>query len=128
MLDGMSAIPQLGQVALSVSDVASMTAFYRDAVGLPFLFAAGPNLSFFDLGGVRLMVSGPEGVGPVPANSTLYFKVPSVDEVFAVSRGRLDFVDEPHLIAKMHDHELWMVFFKDPEGNLMGFMEERRKL
>jgi len=122
----MSQIQCLGQVSLGVTDVAAMTAFYRDQVGLAFLFAAGPNLSFFDLGGVRLMISGPEDGQPAAGNSTLYFKVASVPRVYADMRGKLNFIDEPHLIAKMPDHELWMVFFKDPEGNLMGLMEERR--
>ena len=122
----MSQIQCLGQVSLSVSDVAKMTTFYRDQVGLPFLFAPGPNLSFFDLGGVRLMIAGPEGGQPPAGNSTLYFKVASVNGVFVALKDKLNFIDEPHLIAKMPDHELWMVFFKDPEGNLMGFMEERR--
>ena len=122
----MSEIQCLGQVSLGVSDVAAMTAFYRDQVGLKFLFAAGPNLSFFDLGNVRLMIAGPEDGKTAEANSTLYFKVASVPEVFAELKEKLNFVDEPHLIAKMPDHELWMVFFKDPEGNLMGFMEERK--
>lgn len=103
-----------------------MTDFYRDSVGLPFLFSAGPNLSFFALGDVRLMISGPEGDAPAAGNSVLYFKVASIDEAFSGGQGKLNFVDAPHLIAKMPDHELWMVFFKDPEGNLMGFMEERR--
>ena len=70
------------------------------------------------------MIAGPEGGEPVKGNSTLYFTVSSVDDVFA--QAKLDWHDKPHLIAKMPDHELWMVFFKDPEGNLMGFMEERR--
>src|SRR5579872_2824259 len=122
----MPAIDSLGQLALSVSDVPAMTAFYRDAVGLKFLFSAGPNLAFFNLGGVRLMLAGPEGDPTPKGNSVLYFKVPSVDAAFAESKGKLNFVDEPHMIAKMPDHELRMVFFKDPEGNLMGFMEERR--
>ncbi|MHB8637749.1 MAG: VOC family protein [Fimbriimonadaceae bacterium] len=121
----MSVIQCLGQVALSASDVALMTEFYRDSVGIPFLFAAGPNLSFFDLGNVRLMIAGLEGEQPAAGNSTLYFKVASVPHVFAHMQGKLNFIDEPHLIAKMTDHELWMVFFKDPEGNLVGFMEER---
>lgn len=119
-------IDSLGQVALGAKDVAKLTAFYRDAVGLEFLFAAGPNLAFFNLGNVRLMISGPEGEAVAKGNSVLYFKVADVDAAFAEGQGKLDFVDAPHRIAKMPDHELWMVFFKDPEGNLMGFMEERR--
>jgi methylmalonyl-CoA/ethylmalonyl-CoA epimerase len=122
----MSMIQSLGQVSLSVTDVATLTAYYRDQVGLKFLFEAGPTMSFFDMGGVRLMIAGPEGGQPATANSVLYFVVASVNEAFVGLKDKLDFIDEPHLIAKMPDHELWMVFFKDPEGNLMGFMEERR--
>lgn len=103
-----------------------MTAYYRDDLGLPFLFAAGPSMSFFGLGAVRLMLAGPEGNDRPAANSVLYFKVDSVEETFSRLRNTLNFIDEPHLIAKMPDHELWMVFFQDPEGNTMGFMEERR--
>ena len=54
-------VTALGQVALTVSNVARSTAFYRDVVGLRFLFAAGPSLAFLDLGNVRLMLSAPEG-------------------------------------------------------------------
>jgi methylmalonyl-CoA/ethylmalonyl-CoA epimerase len=121
----MSHVNGLGQIALAVSDAAGMTEFYRDVVGLKFLFAAGPNLSFFDLDGVRLMIAGPEGSEGPKGNSVLYFKVPSVDVIFDQLQGKLNWQDKPHLIAKMPDHELWMVFFKDPEGNLVGFMEER---
>ena len=120
----MSQIQSLGQISLSVTDVAAMTEFYRDKVGLKFLFSAGPTMSFFDLSGVRLMIAGPEGSQPKTQNSVLYFKVASLDDVFPSLP--VSWHDKPHLIAKMPDHELWMVFFKDPESNLMGFMEERR--
>jgi catechol 2,3-dioxygenase-like lactoylglutathione lyase family enzyme len=52
-------ITGLRQIALTVSDVGRSTAFYRDALGLSFLFAAGPTLAFLDVGGVRLMLAGP---------------------------------------------------------------------
>ena len=120
----MPTTPSLGQVALAVQNVQAMTDFYRDKVGLKFLFAAGPNLAFFDLNPTRLMLAGPESPGPKKQNSTLYLITDSVDEAFRTRS--LDWQGEPHLIAKMPDHELWMVFFQDPEGNLMAFMEERR--
>lgn len=115
----------LGQIAYHVSDVARSTEFFRDKLGLPFLFAAGPGLAFFDLWGVRLMLeSGAKQENG--SNGCLYFKVDNVDRTFANFQGKLDFVDEPHLIARMPDHELWMVFFRDPDDNLLAFMEERR--
>lgn len=123
-----SARVSLGQVALTVSDVERSTAFYRDAVGLPFLFAAGPTLAFLDLGGVRLMLSAPEGEFTPGSSTVLYLKVSDIETVYAQMRGRgVAFVDTPHLIAKMPDHDLWMVFFKDPDGHTLALMAERAR-
>ena len=121
-----SARISLGQVALTVSDVGRSTTFYRDAVGLPFLFAAGPTLAFLDLGGVRLMLSAPEG-GLTPGSGTvLYIKVADIEATHAQMRERgVTFIDEPHLIAKMPDHDLWMTFLKDPDGYTLALMSER---
>jgi catechol 2,3-dioxygenase-like lactoylglutathione lyase family enzyme len=116
----------IGQIALTVDDVERATAFYRDALGLPFLFAAPPQLAFFDCAGVRLMLSAPEGGSAPGGGSVLYFKVADIDEAFATLRGRdVAFVDEPHLIAKLATGELWMTFFRDPAGNLLALMSER---
>jgi methylmalonyl-CoA/ethylmalonyl-CoA epimerase len=118
----------LGQVALTVSDVQRSTAFYRDQVGLRFLFAAGPTLAFLDLGGVRLMLSAPEGNFTPGSSTVLYLKVPDIDAAFADMKARgVSFVDEPHLIAPMPDHDLWMTFFRDPDGHTMALMCERPK-
>jgi len=46
----------------------------------------------------------------------------------ALRQRGVAFIDEPHLIAKMPDHDLWMVFFKDTEGNTIGIMCEVRGL
>ncbi|MCR6655454.1 MAG: VOC family protein [Opitutus sp.] len=122
-----AAITDLGQVALTVSDVARAKAFYRDVLGLTFLFDAGPNLAFLAAGGVRLMLTTPQGAGEVGKNSALYFRTPAVDAMYrtAVERGATP-EREPGLTAKMPDHELWMAFVRDPDGNLVGLMEERR--
>jgi len=119
--------PELGQVALTVSNVDAALGFYRDALGLPFLFAAGPELAFLQMGSVRLMLSTPEGHGAVGANSVLYFRVDALAERYSelLARGaRAE--SAPHLVARMPDHELWMGFVRDPDGNLVGLMEERR--
>jgi predicted enzyme related to lactoylglutathione lyase len=121
-----SARVSLGQVALTVSDVGRSTTFYRDAVGLPFLFAAGPTLAFLDLGGIRLMLSTPEGDLTPGSSTVLYIKVADIEATQAQMRERgVTFVDEAHLIAKMPDHDLWMTFFKDPDGHLLALMAER---
>lgn len=122
-----SAFPSLGQIALAVGDVGRATAFYRDVLGLRFLFAAGPNLAFLAAGDVRLMLSTPQGHGEPGKNSVLYYKVTDIAATHAaiVARGARD-ERAPQLAAKMPDHELWIGFVRDPDGNLVGLMEEKR--
>jgi methylmalonyl-CoA/ethylmalonyl-CoA epimerase len=122
-----TAVTALGQVALTVSDVDRSTAFYRDKLGLRFLFAP-PKLAFFDLGGVRLMLSAPEGEFMPGNSSVLYLRVDDIMASHAMMKARgVSFVDEPHLIAPMPDHDLWMSFFRDPDGHTLALMCERPK-
>jgi methylmalonyl-CoA/ethylmalonyl-CoA epimerase len=122
-----SSIGPIGQIALTVSDIARSVGFYQDAVGLPLLFQAPPGLAFFRCGDVRLMLSPPEGEFKPGNGSVIYFRIAGIEAVNAAMKSRgVPFVDEPHLIAKMPDHELWMCFFKDPDGNMLALMEERR--
>jgi methylmalonyl-CoA/ethylmalonyl-CoA epimerase len=117
-------IENLGQVAIRARDVPASVAFYRDVLGLDYLFEAGP-LAFFMCGDVRIMLSPPEADEFDHPSSTLYFRVSDLQIAYADFKDRgVAFVDEPHLIATMPDHELWMVFFRDPDGNLMGLMSE----
>jgi predicted enzyme related to lactoylglutathione lyase len=117
----------IGQIAVTVSDVERALAFYRDALGLTFLFSPGPELAFLDAGGVRLMLSTPQGAGSVGHNSILYFRVSDIEATHRalVARGAAG-EREPQLAAKMPDHELWIGFLRDPDGNLVGLMEEKR--
>lgn len=116
------------QIALTVSDVARSTAFYRDALGLPFLFAAGPNLAFLDVGGVRLMLSTPEGDFRAGTGSMVYFMVADIQAAHtAMSERDVTFIGTPHLIAKMPDHDLWLAEFRDPDGNSLALMSEVRQ-
>ncbi|MHB0970276.1 MAG: VOC family protein [Thermoanaerobaculia bacterium] len=123
---GFEGLEGIGQIALTVDDVERATGFYRDALGLPFLFAAPPQLAFFDCGGVRLMITAPEGGTAPGAGSVVYFKVADIDAAFRTLRSRgVAFADEPHLIAKLAAGELWMTFFRDPAGNPLALMSER---
>lgn len=117
-------IQKLAQVSIRCSDVPRATAFYRDVLGLPFLFAPAPNLAFLMAGEVRLMLSS-EGEEGFSGTSTLYFQVPDIEAAVAAIRGQAELVDEPHIIANMGTYDLWMSFFKDTEGNPHAFMEER---
>ncbi len=117
-------IENIGQVAIRARDLEASVAFYRDTLGLDFLFDAG-SLAFLMCGGVRLMLAVPENDEVDHPSSTLYFRVPDLPVAYEELGGRgVEFLDEPHLIAKLPDHELWMAFFRDPDGNLMGLMSE----
>jgi len=119
--------PEIGQVAITVSDVDRAVAFYRDVLGLTFLFSPGPNLAFLSAGSVRIMLSTPQGAGRPGHNSILYFRVADVlaahDAMVATGAAT---ERAPQLAAKMPDHELWIGFLRDPDGNLVGLMEEKR--
>jgi methylmalonyl-CoA/ethylmalonyl-CoA epimerase len=118
------ALDRIGQIAITVKDVARATSFYRDKLNMKYLFAAG-NLAFFDCGGIRLMLSLPEQAQS--ANSIVYFKVADIHAAQQQMQSRgVRFEDQPHLIAKMQDHDLWMTHFRDSEDNLLSMMSEVR--
>lgn len=121
-------ISQIGQIAIPIQDLDRAVAFYRDILGLPFLFQAPPGLAFFQCGEVRLMLSRPEGTDEPQGASVLYYKVADLPGAYAALQARqVSFLDEPHMIAKLADHELWMVFLRDSEGNLVALMSEVRE-
>ncbi|MGC1448779.1 MAG: VOC family protein [Candidatus Sulfotelmatobacter sp.] len=121
-------ISRIGQIAINAHDVERAAAFYQDALGLKLLFKAGPGLAFFDCGGVRLMLTRPEKPEFDHPGSILYFAVPDIQVAYTkMKEGGVRFEDEPHVIARMPNHDLWMVFFRDSEGNLMGLMSEVAK-
>jgi len=121
-------ITRLGQIAINAKDVERAAAFYQDVLGLKLLFKAPPGLAFFDCGGVRLMLNRPEKPEFDHPSSILYFAVPDIQAAHAQMKEKgVKFEDEPHLIARMPDHDLWMTFFRDSEGNLMGLMSEVKR-
>lgn len=123
-----SGIRGIGQVAITVSDVSEATAFYRDVLGLDFLFSPSANLAFLAVGGTRIMLSTPQGAGEVGKNSILYYKVQDIEAYHAtlLERGAVE-ERAPQLAAPMLDHDLWIGFVKDSDGNLVGIMEEKLK-
>jgi methylmalonyl-CoA/ethylmalonyl-CoA epimerase len=117
------ALDRIGQIALRAKDLKRAVEFYRDTLGMRFLFEV-PNLAFFDCGGVRLMLGLPEGDFDHPG-SVLYYKVADLNASYeALKKRNVDFIDAPHIIARMPDHDLWMVFFHDSEGNTLALMSE----
>lgn len=119
-------LSQLGQIALNVEDLDRAVAFYRDTLQVPFLFQF-PGLAFFDCAGVRLMLSKPEGSEAHGRGSVLYFKVTDIHaEARSLMSRNVTFEQSPHFVAKLPDHDLWMAFFRDPDGNLLALMSEVR--
>ena len=115
------------QVAITVRDVDAALGFYRDVLGLAFLFSAGPDLVFLDAGGVRLMLTTPQGAGGVGHNSLLYFRVADIEATYLALVGRGATAERaPQRTATMPDHALWTGFLRDPDGNLVGLLEEKR--
>jgi methylmalonyl-CoA/ethylmalonyl-CoA epimerase len=120
-------LPSVGQIAITVKDLPRAVAFYRDTLGMPFLFQALPALAFFDCGGVRLMLSAPEPGATPSGTSIIYYKVGDIGAVHELLTGRgVVFEERPHLIAHMPDHDLWMASCRDSEGNCVGVMSEVR--
>ena len=117
---------RIGQIAIVCKDVARAKAFYKDVLGLTHLFDAGPNLSFFQCGTVRLMLTRAEG--EAAGTSALYYFVSGIESaVKGLAERGAAFVGKPHMIAKMPDHDLWLAEFRDSEGNVMALMEEKRQ-
>ena len=119
-----TALARIAQIAINAHDVDRATAFYRDVLGLPHLFRAG-QLSFFDCGGVRLMLDKPEKPEFDHPSSILYFQVGDIRAAHQrLKHAGAKFEDEPHVIAQMPSHDLWMSFFRDSEGNLLALVSE----
>jgi predicted enzyme related to lactoylglutathione lyase len=117
-------LARIAQIAINAHDVDRATAFYRDVLGLPHLFRAG-QLSFFDCGGVRLMLDKPEKPEFDHPSSILYFQVGDIRAAHQrLKHAGAKFEDEPHVIAQMPSYDLWMSFFRDSEGNLLALMSE----
>ncbi len=110
---------------IPVEDFDRGTAFYRDVLGIPFLFAAPPQMAFFMCGSVRLLV----GVMPpgqkAQRGSAIYFRVPEIQTVYSTLKAKgVQFVAAPHLVNRTPKSELWLAEFSDPDGNQLALMAE----
>jgi methylmalonyl-CoA/ethylmalonyl-CoA epimerase len=120
-------LSRVGQVAMSVADIDRAEAFYEQTLGLRKLYRFG-DLAFFDCAGLRLMIGKAEDPADVARASTLYFRCADIALAVAeLTRRGVSFVDAPHLIAPMEDHDLWMAFFRDPDDHLLALMQEAPK-
>ncbi len=119
------AIKGIAQIAYSVKDLARAIAFYRDTLGLRFLFEAPPALAFFDCGGIRMMLSA-QPDEKAESHPIVYFKVPDIHAATTELRTRGAVVgSDPHVVARLGAVELWLAFTEDPDGHVVGLMSEQ---
>jgi catechol 2,3-dioxygenase-like lactoylglutathione lyase family enzyme len=118
-------VREIGQIAVTVKNLPKAIDFYRNTLGLPFLFEAPPSLAFFDCGAIRLMLTIAEKAEFDHPASVIYYKVTNIQESVAVLKARgVVFESDANVIAKMPNYDLWMAFLRDPENNLLGLMCE----
>ncbi len=122
LIDGIS------QISVTAYDLERGIEFYRDILGLNFLFDTG-NMAFFDCGGIRLMLSLPEKEEFRHQSSIIYFHTQNIDAAYdLLSKKGVRFEDKPHSIAKMDAYDILMVFFRDTEGNMLSLTGEIKNL
>lgn len=114
---------QIGQIGMTVTDLDRSITFYRDVLGLKFLFRA-PNLAFFDCAGIRLMLGLPEANGET-FRPILHFRVDDIQSaVSELERRGVTFESKPTLVAKLEKHDFWLAAFRDPDRNAIELMSE----
>ena len=125
--DTFEGLSTIRQIAITVRDVARAKGFYRDVLGMKFLFDAPGDMTFFDCGGIRLLI----GLSPRPEldppGSVLYYRVGDIHAAYETLSARgTRFEGSPRMVARMPDHELWIAEFRDPDGNVLALMSEVR--
>ena len=116
---------KIAQLLIPVDNFETGVAFYRDVLGLPFLFVAPPQMAFFNCGGIRLLVGVmPPGQAP-QRGSAIYFQVSDIGSVFSALKAKgVAFRADPHLVHRTPTSELWLSEFNDPDGNQLALMSE----
>lgn len=118
-------LSQVGQIFVNVQDLDRAIAFYRDMLGMAFLFTAPPGMAFFDCGGIRIMLGKADRPELDHPASIIYYKVDDIQRVYEVFNARgVEFIVKPHLVAPMPTYDLWLADFRDSEGNILALMSE----
>ena len=116
---------KVAQILIPVEDFDRGVAFYRDVLGIPFLFAAPPQMAFFDCAGVRLLVGVPLPGQGAQRGSAIYFRVSDIDAVYSFLADKgVHFRVKPHIVNRSASAELWLAEFTDPDGNQLALMSE----
>lgn len=117
-------LSRIGQIAVNVRDAKRAVAFYRDVLGMEFLFEV-PRMGFFNCDGIRLMLTEAESPEFDHPASIIYYGVDDIQQVFeTLSQSGVEFTSAPRKIATVGSHELWMAFFNDLDQNTLGLLSE----
>jgi len=117
-------LSEIGQIAVNVQDLERAVTFYRDVLGMHHLFTVG-DMAFFDCGGIRLMLGLPDREEMEHPSSILYYRVADLEAAHRVLTERgVECEAGPLRAHRAADHELWLAFFHDTEGNLFALMSE----
>jgi methylmalonyl-CoA/ethylmalonyl-CoA epimerase len=120
-------LDRIRQIGVNAKNLERAVRFYRDVLGMRFLFQAPPQMAFFDCGGVRLLVGVADNPEIDHAASVIYYLVPDIQAAHRILKERgVAFISAPHLVARMPDHELWLADFRDSEDNMLALMSEVR--
>ena len=125
--DSKTALSKIRQIALPVRDITAAKRFYQDTLGMRHLFDAPPGLSFFDCGGVQLMLAGPEGQGKDgdQQHAVLFYDVGDIKATHArIKSSGAKSLEEPRVIARMNGREIWISSVSDGQGNVVGLMSD----
>ena len=121
------ALDRIKQIAIPVNSVEQAKSFYRDILGMRHLFDAPPALSFFDCGGVRLMLAGPEAQGKDgdQQHPVLFYDVSDIKGTHErIKSSGAKSLEEPHIIARMNGREVWIAAMADGQGNTVSLISE----
>jgi catechol 2,3-dioxygenase-like lactoylglutathione lyase family enzyme len=117
-------LTRIGQISINVHNLEQAVEFYRDKLGMKHLFTV-PRMAFFDCGGIRLMLAIPETPELDHPGSIIYYQVDNIQTTHELLAGRgVRFENQPHLVARLHSHDLWMAEFRDSENNVLALMSE----
>ena len=120
-------LSRIKQIAIPVHALDKAKAFYRDTLGMRHLFDAPPALSFFDCGGVQLMLAGPEAQGKDgnQQHAVLFYDVSDIKKIHSrIKASGAKSLAEPRVIARMNGREIWVCELSDGQGNVVGLMSD----
>lgn len=116
----------IGQISVPVHNLEQATEFYQNVLRLDLIFEVPGMMSFFECGGIRLVLSVPTSAEYDHPSSLIYYRVDNIDQAAKTLKSKqVEFLQDPHAVGRMGDKEVWMAFFKDPDGNVLAIMEEK---